>query len=245
MLLRPVPRRVRRHGPTVFGGRRMMPIIILALASWVGLIILAIEPLAMLARTVPGTARHISAHVDSKHRRSWSMRYTYVDPAGSQISQEDDITKAEAARLRPGSPLRVHVVRVGGWRYALLHRPFGQYASLRGFPWSMMVWLSFVFSMLVLVVWLKGQVRRRLVRQGTPALGKLTSKRIENVRVRNFWLKYDFLEPGPASETRTGEMVVTADQYNAVHPGDSLIIVYDPKHPGRSVIYGFSGFSAL
>lgn len=245
-LRQPPPRHVRATGQSMFRFRRTLFMVILEATALVGLILCVLDAFMLRAPTVPGVVQHIRRHEDSKHNRSWTMQYTYELPgAAGKQSLQDKISEAEAYRYHRGGPVRVHVWRLGSWHYALIDRSFGELAGVRLFPWLEAGWCSVIFGFFLILLWRKSNLRRQLVRRGTPVVGRIIDKTITRVRYTNYYVNYNFAALEAPAQPLSGEMIVTRDQYNAAVVGQNAVVLYDPGRPNRNALYVFTGFSAV
>lgn len=198
----------------------------------------AINPL-FIRYSQPRPATIVNLRVaDGDRSKSYHVGYSYVFDGRQRIANEEvDYSLYNSFRL--GQKVEVCAARFGPFHYVELKNGstvFGRFVLVGlGVTWNMVFFL-YLFALAF--------EPRRLVRMGTPTVGRIIEKRISGRNSTSYCLRYTF-------QTANGRKKEWPDYvprkvYERVSVGDEVVVVYKEKSGGscRSDIYDFSDYAA-
>ncbi|HEY2584332.1 MAG TPA: DUF3592 domain-containing protein [Tepidisphaeraceae bacterium] len=224
----------------------------LATSAMLGILVFAAvasEPL-LLALTPPLQATVKAVTMSRANTRSrWSRRtvtyqvYYSYRPRGwpavlDPVENCDSISQGEYHALHDKASVMIHAGPLG---LTTLHRTLWGYIAARWLWWCMiLVWNGLTF-ILLRQTWLRRHRARRLLRNGRPAVGRITGRGTD----RNAWapnahvVKYEFSVGDAASPPHRASTPVGVRDYERARVGQHVIVVYDPHDLDQSLVYDF------
>jgi hypothetical protein len=258
-LEQPTPRRIRRRaGRGFFIGcthifvlpHMTVGVVVFFVAVW---LVLTSILLALFGTDVAGevTQTHQGR---SKSGPTYEVRYTFrIDETSYEASSS--VNAAEFAALLEGTVVAVRVIPF------LPHaRPQlvaagtnGHWAETGGLVFFATFWNG-IMSVALWSLYIAPWRLRGLVRHGTPTLGRITDKNIQHGKKQTTYVvNYEYEVPRQddeglatdAIETLQGKMNVRSQDYGLISILDQATVLYDPKRPGRSVLYPYGDYGAV
>jgi hypothetical protein len=237
------PRGVRRKPgtlvPLLIGRILTAPLLV----ACVGLLAVAIvDPIVVFL--VPAQAAHINRMwMVSEGRRGTTDHIEYqFDQSGFVGS--DEVLPAEFAALQVGQAVRGHVIHLGPVGYSALDRSAGAYARNRRILWFVTGFALAMSAVLFYALWLVPWRSRWLTRHGKATFGAVVEKSIishGNRRHFYFTLTYQFKALG---ELKRKQIRISPQRFDSAGVKDLVIILFDPKRPGRNIVYDYCDFLA-
>lgn len=241
------PRRVarcRRHGETWWQRHRATVrwLIVAVIGFGLSLGMVSELTLLLLAPTQQATikALTVSKTYTSKGGPIYHYEVTYSyhapdDPGALEGS--GPITADEYDALRGKHSMMIHVGPSGG---TTLHRTFWRYVDARWFLWFVAVGLDALAVTLFRREWLRRRQVRKLASEGRPVLGRIISSGTDKSAwtYDAYMVKYEFSLPDSASKSSyTNCVPVRRRTYERMRAGQSVVVIYDPRHPSQSILY--------
>jgi hypothetical protein len=207
--------------------------------------------------TVPGEVTGTSP--GAKGEKGGRVQFSY-HVRQEEYSAEDTVDEATFEWLRQGTPVHVRVLPAFP-RRALLVGPAGRAGSEGGVYLAFALIGIFALATLLRVYYLREPLRQRaLVRAGVATRGVLVRK--EAGGGRGPWaVEYTYRAPrhGAAHPPDAGDlgrpavadrewqvrMALRQADFEAARVGAAVTVLYDPRHPARSVIYRFAEYEVL
>jgi hypothetical protein len=209
------------------------------------------EPIFLISTpTVPG--RVVSLYVRHGKGTAYVVRYQYGVGA-SRYSDEQSIPQELYDKLQLASPIRIHVVALGSWRFSEMDMSWNAYAAMRWVLWMITAIWSFIITTLIRKNWTGP---RWLVRHGEPVVGRIVSKtapgedKMKSFRIirdtpktPEYFVSYEY-QPS-FGQPLNSKMPVSRKQFDAIEPDTQVVVLYDPVKPQRSIIYDLCDFVAI
>jgi hypothetical protein len=240
--LRRRPRGVRRKpgtlGPLLLGRILSAPILIISM----GLIGYAmVDPIvAFVVAREPAHITRLWTVFEGHLGMSDHVEYR-LDRSG--FVGREEVLPAEYDALRAGQAVDVHAIHLGSTGYSLLDRSWGAYARSRKLLWFAAAFGLAIGGVLFHAIWWMPARIRRLARTGKATFGAIVEKTIVhgNRRYFYFMLTYQFKADGILQARR---IRISPQRYESADIKDLVIILFDPKRPGRNIVYDYCDFVA-
>lgn len=235
------PRMVRLRsgrGGRLFGVRIfMLPHVLIGL---IAAVILIGEPIWLFATpAISGRITFIQTS-QGRHGTQHQVNYTYVTD-GHIINDRSRVSDAAYQSLKGGSPIKLHVINIGGHQFSEVDVSGQQYADSRWFLW---IWAIFWNGMMLLML-RQPIVARRLVRDGQPLRGKIVDKMTYRGKSNRFSVKYEYTpQAGGSVGPTTRSMTVMRQDFQSAEAGQEITVIYDPLRPSQAVIYEYGDYMA-
>jgi Protein of unknown function (DUF3592) len=192
----------------------------------------------------------VTRKAETQHRKGpyYSADYVFtVDHA--QYTAQTMLDADEYASLHEGQPIPVRVWEAfpqsGHWPGVSGSPPYG---SVVGLCLGALFWNGMV-SFIVWKFYLRPWRRRRLVRYGVPAVGRVHEVRVSQEKGGPAYRVYYTFTAGPSElfgGRQSGSVRVSPpNDASDVKAGDVLTVLYDPKRPRRSLLYRFADHKAV
>jgi hypothetical protein len=241
--LRP-PRRVRIRREHRLG---LAVRTILTLAVWVVMIGLVgwLLGLLLFIGVVDYLGTNVEAHVIGRSfgNKGQDPRILVTYPVGDAVYQASVMVPYESVKQwQIGDPV---LLRVASWAPGWHPVAPGNLDLMNEvFPLPM-VPLCFVgvVSLLLIVAAREVWLQRYLTGHGSAVVGQVTDLTILRGKSRTYRVRYSYPATQGSKRFET-TMDVTKEQYNTVTVGRPILVLYDLKRPGRSVLYRFSRYLA-
>jgi hypothetical protein len=234
------PRTVRRKPGTVgvFVVGRILTAPLLATVAAL-LIFSAIEPIVVFL--IPAQpARIIAQWCDFKSHRGITF-YVQYQLDHSRFIGVDEVLPIEYETYKVGQAVKAHVIHLGRVGYSSLDRSLRNYAHNRMILWyGAGVGLA-ISSILFYALWLTPGRARWLAKNGKATFGAVVAKSIfHNGRRQIFFsLTYQFKALG---KLRARRIRINSQRYDSAELKDLVIILFDPAHPRRNIVYDYCDF---
>lgn len=252
----PPPRQVvrrRRHGETWW--QRHRATVRWAIVACIGIALLwrTLGEFMSLVLTSPQEATIDTLTVTTHHHSSrdvkyYEMTYSYHpvgSPAGADpVKGTIPITGDEYDALRGKHTAKIHVGSLG---VTTLHRSAWRYIDASWFSWFAAIGLNVLAFKLFRRELLRRRQVRRLVSEGRPVVGQITSSDIDKSAWTNdaYVVKYEFAATDAAAAAPHRDSVpIRRRDYERTQKGQDVIVLYDPRHPSHSILYEFCDYRA-
>lgn len=188
-------------------------------------------------------ARIVDLSRDFKVHRGFAYRVQYQFDRSGFIGH-DEVLPDEYRELQVGQAINAHVVHLGRFGYSILDRSPGAYARNRMINWFCTAFAAAIGWVFFHAVWLMPRRARWLAQNGEATFGAVVVKSVVQRARRHLFctLTYQFKVNGTL---RARRIRVSPQRYDAAQLGDLITILFDPKRPGRSIVYEYSDFIAM
>jgi hypothetical protein len=232
------PRRREGHGRLfTFLHLFLLPHTVVGLGI-IGSFVLGVLHLAF-GRELDARVVNVEKMTSKKGGTSYRLHFTY-ELDGRPCTGSQGIAAGLVGKYTPTAPVRIKAYALGPFDRADLAGTEGD-SSLALLLFAALFWngLMLVFHWSLT---LRPLVWRRLVAMGTPVTGRIVHKRVMRGKNVRYVVRYDY-EPDAAAR-RTREMPVLPADYESVEEGAPATVLYDPEHPGLSVVYRLGPYQA-
>ena len=229
----PPPRVVRRRrfSPRIFVARFVFtPAILLLLLACI-----AMMGVSTLGTRYEGVITEIRTKQLSNNRAYEYALYNFTVDSQAQHDQQK-VGGYGSPSFSPGQKVIVRSVEFLGYRYSTLADGWGDFMIQYGFALIYVLLSPLLGFVIILVGWVVPKIAKRLLRDGTMVHGTIE----ELPPGPPFRCKHSYVDE--AGEKHFGFIGIPAASALSLRPGDPLTIIYDPKRPGRHVVYDFSDF---
>jgi hypothetical protein len=233
----PPPRRVWRRAGS--GEIILLRIILFPLlTAWIVLAFYAGESALLHAFGQPLEGRVTALRKDEGRKGPWYfVTYKVADPSGARDMGEEEVSEQRYKTLAVGSPVPVKTIKLRGEQ---LHElSFSAVESARFAQYGGIAVLTFIPGFIIYAVWIIPLRTRRLIRSGLVIEGVVNDSTLHSKNNQQT-VGYTFTPAGPGGERRRGS--TTGPQRPHAHPGQHVIVFYDPCKPRHSVAYEFCDF---
>jgi hypothetical protein len=234
------PRRVCRKrgtlGPILLGRILTAPVLAAA-AALLGLALL--EPIVVFV--IPAqTARVIGRGFKADRRSGLFVDYRF-DQSG--FMGRDQVLPNEFDAFQIGQVIKAHLIHLGRLGYSALDRPLRAYARYRMILWFCTSFALAIGGVLFYAIWLLPWRSYWLTQHGKATFGAVVEKSIVHGSRRLFYftLTYQFRASGDLYARR---IRISPQRYDSAGVRDLVIILFDPKRPGRNIVYDYCDFVA-
>lgn len=180
----------------------------------------------------------------SKGKRIYAVEYEYT-VAGRPHTGEVTVGADEFRQIAEGDRFTVRALEaVPEWR-PWPRLPGATPLLELGGVWLFALFWNGVLSVFVYAVYVGPWRARRLVRWGVPAPGIVRDTTVStNKGARTYHLRYEYAAANDAGEPTvlTGKMSSSQSAAAGARAGDVVTVLYDPRKPGRSLIYQFADY---
>ncbi len=251
--LPPPPRAAaRRPGRRGLLGHAPLTVRLLCLGG-LGLLLVALWLVASswvvrrFGMTVPGEVAARSP--GPKGTREGRVQFTYV-VKGQEYSAEEAVDEAALDRLHSGAQVQVRVLSAWPSR-PLLVEPAGHAGRGNGVALAFALLGNVALGVLLRRCLREPLKQRALVREGIATEGVVVRKEVGSGRRASWGVQYCYRAPrhgaAPAVADKEWQvrMAVGRADFEAVQVGATVLVLYDPRQPSRSVIYPFAAYEAI
>ena len=234
------PRRVRRKpgtlGPLLLGRILTAPVLAVCAAL---LAVVVLDPIVVFLlpaqsarivglRRVSETHRGTADHIEYRFDRSGFIGIDVVLPEEYQA-------------FRVGQAVKAHVIHLGPLGYSALDRSMGDYVRYRKILWFGAAFALAIGGVLFCAVWLLPWRSHWLLRYGKATFGAVVEKTIVHGGRRHFYftLTYQFKALGSLQARRIS---ISPRRYDSTDVKDLVVILFDPGHPSRNIVYDYCDF---
>jgi hypothetical protein len=209
-----------------------------------GLLVLA----ALIAETVfldfgpltNATVTKLDTASGSKGQTHYDVYYVY-NAGTSLIADSATVLQSRYEAMHAGDTIPIRAIAIGTWHFSELNSSGEDHAMIRIFLWIWGIMLSVTMLVIMRRAWL---LPRRIIRDGVAVIGRITDKRMEPAgRSKAPTLFYEYQPTG--AEVVKSRMSVSRKTFAAAEPKSSVVVVYDPAKPWRSLIYDVCDFEAV
>jgi hypothetical protein len=234
------PRRVRRKrrtlGPLLLGRILTAPVLAFVAALF-GFVVL--EPIVVFVLPAQ-PARIVRCEFKTGRRGGYFVEYRF-DRSG--FTGRDQVLPDEYKALSAGQAIKAHLIHLGSLGYSALDRSPRAYARYRMIAWFVAAFAAAIGGVLYYAIWLSPWRAYWLARHGKATFGAVVEKSIVHGGRRLFYftLTYQFWALGTL---RARRIRISPQRYDSAGIRDLVIILFDPKRPGRNIVYDYCDFVA-
>jgi len=213
----------------------MLPYILVAIV----LLAYLLGELFLLLGTAPQPGRigRLYVTTGSGGGTTCNVEYHYV--VGTSIyGGTDAVSRPFYSNLKVGMDVNVHVLTIGPFQFREMEKSSSEYWGTHWF-----LWLSAILWCGVLLLTLKARgIPRRLVRNGTPVMGRIAEIKAPRPGSNTVQLFYEF--SNGAGQKITANDVVSKGRSGRISQGQEVVVLYDPAMPRRAILYDFCDYKA-
>jgi hypothetical protein len=236
------PRIVRRKpgtlGPLLLGRILTAPVLA-ACAGLLGFVIL--DPIVVFL--LPAQPARVTRQLRRPEKHRGITEYIEYQFDRSGFVGRDEVMPEEYAAFPVGQAVKAHLIHLGPLGYSALGRSAGAYAQNRKILWFSVAFALATSGVFFYAMWLVPWRARWLTRYGKATFGAVVEKSILHRGRRHlyFTLTYQFKAMGTL---RARRISISPQRYDSAGVKDLVIILFDPAHPGRNIVYDYCDFVA-
>jgi hypothetical protein len=235
------PRLVLRKGGTLglllLGRILTAPVLLVAAAL---LLFVLVEPI--LVFLVPAQPARVTATWRDLKARGGTVYYVEYQLVRSGYIGRDEVLLGEYQAYHVGQIVEAHAMQLGKIGYSALDRSLRAYARYR-----LIIWFGAAFALAIswvffYALWFSPWRSHWLVKYGKATFGAIVAKSVICSRRQcSYMLTYQFKAQGNLWASR---IRISPQRFDSAGLKDLVIILFDPKRPGRNIVYDYSSFMA-